>query len=408
MDKNQEFYQNKNKYGNICIPVREGILNYLIKEKFLSEFKTEEEKLKVLQNLGIQDKLEILTNTLDFKVDLLQRLINNKVNISQLAQYVTYQKLLERLELLRPKDEKSKGFYSSFADLLDNNPSGEPGDWAIVDDNGVWYIYKYNNNWVRSGEFRFDMDLSGYAKLTDLEMVQELLISGINIKTINGESLLGEGNIEIRGGGSSQPIDIDLSDYVTKEYLYNIQNPLTASMSVSPSLSEYTGRDIKITIKVTAKKGSSVVTPDSVSISFKNNSNVPVTDGTYITNISDRGTTTFTAVCTYGEEQATCSGYATITLPIYYGFSSASSLQSLELSTLAKRVSSGMSMTQTIQNSTSGNYLWIVTPYTLNAVATDAGYTYKVAMSNVGSRDGLNYYRSNSAVDISNLTYYIK
>jgi hypothetical protein len=48
MDKNQEFYQNKNKYGNICIPMREGILNYLIKEKFLSEFKTEEEKLKVL------------------------------------------------------------------------------------------------------------------------------------------------------------------------------------------------------------------------------------------------------------------------------------------------------------------------------------------------------------------------
>jgi len=54
---------------------------------------------------------------------------------------------------------------------LDNNPSGEPGDWAIVDDNGVWYIYKYNNNWVRSGEFRFDIDLSEYAKLTDLEMV---------------------------------------------------------------------------------------------------------------------------------------------------------------------------------------------------------------------------------------------
>jgi hypothetical protein len=97
-------------------------------------------------------------------------------------------------------------------------------------------------------------------------------------------------------------------------------------MSVSPSLSEYTGRDIKITVKVTAKKGNSVVTPDSVSISFKNNNNVPVTDGTYITNIIDKGTTTFTAVCTYGEEQATCSGYAIVTLPIYYGFSSASSL----------------------------------------------------------------------------------
>ena len=34
---------------------------------------------------------------------------------------------------------------------------------------------------------------------------QEPLISGSNIKTVNGESLLGDGNIEIEGGGSSNP-----------------------------------------------------------------------------------------------------------------------------------------------------------------------------------------------------------
>ena len=32
---------------------------------------------------------------------------------------------------------------------------------------------------------------------------QDTLVSGTNIKTINGETLLGEGNIEIQGGGSS-------------------------------------------------------------------------------------------------------------------------------------------------------------------------------------------------------------
>jgi hypothetical protein len=36
------------------------MLNYLIKEKFLSEFTTEEEKLKVLENLGISEKLELI------------------------------------------------------------------------------------------------------------------------------------------------------------------------------------------------------------------------------------------------------------------------------------------------------------------------------------------------------------
>lgn len=42
------------------------------------------------------------------------------------------------------------------------------------------------------------------------ETKQDTLVSGENIKTINGESILGEGNIEISGGTT------DLSDYYTK------------------------------------------------------------------------------------------------------------------------------------------------------------------------------------------------
>jgi hypothetical protein len=82
------------------------------------------------------------------------------------------------------------------------------------------------------------IDLSEYAKLADIALLQPLLTSGVNIKTINGETILGEGNIEIKGSGGEE---IDLSDYVTKEYLYNIQNPLKATMHVSPTLKEYTG-----------------------------------------------------------------------------------------------------------------------------------------------------------------------
>ena len=33
--------------------------------------------------------------------------------------------------------------------------------------------------------------------------LQETLVSGTNIKTINNQSLLGSGNIDIQGGGSS-------------------------------------------------------------------------------------------------------------------------------------------------------------------------------------------------------------
>lgn len=41
-----------------------------------------------------------------------------------------------------------------------------------------------------------------YATKTELASKQDTLVSGTNIKTINGQSLLGEGNIEIQGGGT--------------------------------------------------------------------------------------------------------------------------------------------------------------------------------------------------------------
>ena len=55
-----------------------------------------------------------------------------------------------------------------------------------------------------------DIDLSNYATLIDLAQKQDLLVSGTNIKTVNGQSLLGNGNIEIEGG------DVDLNNYYTK------------------------------------------------------------------------------------------------------------------------------------------------------------------------------------------------
>lgn len=49
---------------------------------------------------------------------------------------------------------------------------------------------------------------------------QDLLMNGINIKTINGENILGRGNITIEGGGAAP----DLSGYATKEDLEKKQD----------------------------------------------------------------------------------------------------------------------------------------------------------------------------------------
>jgi hypothetical protein len=45
---------------------------------------------------------------------LLQQYINNKADISLLRRYVTEVELIRRLDTLKPKDEKSKGYFASY------------------------------------------------------------------------------------------------------------------------------------------------------------------------------------------------------------------------------------------------------------------------------------------------------
>ena len=57
----------------------------------------------------------------------------------------------------------------------------------------------------------YTTDKANFATKTELNEKQNTLVSGTNIKTINGNSLLGEGDITITGSG-----DVDLSNYYTK------------------------------------------------------------------------------------------------------------------------------------------------------------------------------------------------
>lgn len=56
-------------------------------------------------------------------------------------------------------------------------------------------------------------------ELTDkIDKKQDILVSGTNIKTINGESLLGEGNIEIQGGGGTGSTEVYVDEItITKD-----------------------------------------------------------------------------------------------------------------------------------------------------------------------------------------------
>lgn len=70
---------------------------------------------------------------------------------------------------------------------------------------------------------------------SDVANKQDTLESGWNIKTINGQSLLGEGNITISGGGSA-----DLSNYYTKTETNDLlDDKLDASAYTPSDLSNY-------------------------------------------------------------------------------------------------------------------------------------------------------------------------
>ena len=114
----------------------------------------------------------------------------------------------------------------------------------------------------------------GYATTTQLLSKQDTLVSGTNIKTINSQSLLGEGNIEITsgtGGISDAPSDgklygrknaawtevttPDLSSYATQEYVNtqvsNLVNSAPDALNTLDELAAALGDDANFATTVT-------------------------------------------------------------------------------------------------------------------------------------------------------------
>lgn len=85
-----------------------------------------------------------------------------------------------------------------------NNSGG--GNGIDIDE-----LNKYLADYVTEEELKN----KNYATITALSDKQDKLVSGDNIKTINGKSILGEGNITIQSEGGN----IDLSEYITKTEL---------------------------------------------------------------------------------------------------------------------------------------------------------------------------------------------
>ena len=96
--------------------------------------------------------------------------------------------IYNQIQIAKENKEKGKGYYDSYQSLIWNIPSPEIGDWAIVknESNNRWYIYKcvVRGYWKETNEeYTSEVNLNEYPKKSEL-------------KTINGQSIYGEGNIE--------------------------------------------------------------------------------------------------------------------------------------------------------------------------------------------------------------------
>lgn len=151
------------------------------------------------------------------------------------SQYVTETELEDRLDELNlnvdlndyytKQQIDSKGFvtnatlvnkdYATRTELNEAVSNIDLTDYYTKTESDTKYQPKGNYLTSIPSEYVTETELTGknYATKTEVNSKQNQLVSGTNIKTINGESILGSGNIEIKGGSA------DLEGYATEQWV---------------------------------------------------------------------------------------------------------------------------------------------------------------------------------------------
>lgn len=359
MDKNYQFYKNRNKDLCVTVPSREECMQYLLTGNYLSEYSSEEDREIVLYNLGITQKLDELRELL------------NEIDVPE---------------------EKAKGYFPSVQELGQNIPLPKVGDWAIVKKDNEICIAKCLSPGIWNLDIElFSLDTIDFEGLLDGK--QDKLVNKQNIKTItlNGTEIpiLGDGTIVINTGGGS-------GGGMSQDDIENMLNPLKATITASPSLVENDGTIKAITLNYTASKKNNVI-PSLAKI----NSEV-VNSSPHV--VYANKTTTYNLYVEYGSEVATASTRVVFINPWYIGFGN----ENPSLNSLNKVVSESLTKTIYLANTVEGNYLWvIVSSGKIPTVSTDKGGTYVVELTQIKIKDNYTYYRSVLPVTISAINYYV-
>ena len=100
-----------------------------------------------------------------------------------------------------------------------------------------------DSDFISSNELDSKLDQKGYATKSELNDKQDTLISGTNIKTINGESIIGEGNIVVEGNGEN-------FYEVVKVSLLDVNENHTQARISEEDLQKILNRDVTIPILI--------------------------------------------------------------------------------------------------------------------------------------------------------------
>ena len=154
------------------------------------------------------------TSTLATKSELTEGL-SGKVNTSDLANYLTntdaQSTYATKSELGAKLDVETynsdKATFALKSELPDTSNLLTKTEASNTYQPKGEYLTAVPDNYVTDDE----LNAKNYATTEQLNAKQNTLVSGINIKTVNGNSLLGEGDITIEGG-SSITIDTELSE----------------------------------------------------------------------------------------------------------------------------------------------------------------------------------------------------
>lgn len=187
--------------------------------------------------------------------------------------------------------------------------------------------------------------------------------------------------------------------------------PTTASLSANRSLVEWTGSAIPVTLTWSVKRKGEAVQVTALTVSDGQSSLYSGTEnpGSVEGQVKQKGTTRFTLSATSDSNQYSSSASVTAVLPMYFGFSPATS--GVDITSLTKQaIKTGPSGTYTLNNASDGQYLWLCVPDGMSVGrVTLNGFDVPMEAASAGSTalGGYKCYRSSNALTEGSFTFMV-